>query len=108
MGIPTDLRPSPATPLATPPYHKKLQMFLFTTKGRGITWSYPGSWIWTSQNSEKAKFTEIAHLPIAPPTSPRRNAALGRSFSDHSPTANIYSRWQHPPLRISIHRCYKL
>ena len=62
----------------------------------------------TPENSVKAKFTEIAHLPIAPPTSPRRNAALGRSFSDHSPTANIYSRWQHPPLRISIHRCYKL
>src|SRR5215203_6697287 len=34
MGVtPTDLRPSPAPP-STPPYHKKLQMFLFTTKGR--------------------------------------------------------------------------
>jgi hypothetical protein len=37
MGLvgatPTDLRPSPATPLATTPYHKKLQMFLSTTKG---------------------------------------------------------------------------
>jgi hypothetical protein len=29
-ATPTDLRPSPATP----PYHKKLQMFLFATKGR--------------------------------------------------------------------------
>src|SRR5215217_5185952 len=39
MGLasaaPTDLRPSPVVPpLATPPYHKKLRMFLFTTKGR--------------------------------------------------------------------------
>ena len=29
---PTDLRPSPATP----PYHTKCQMFLSTTKGRGL------------------------------------------------------------------------
>jgi hypothetical protein len=29
---PTDLRPSPATT----PYHKKLQMFLSTTKSRGV------------------------------------------------------------------------
>src|SRR5829696_7594446 len=28
---PTDLRPSPATPLSTTPYHIKLQMFLFAT-----------------------------------------------------------------------------
>jgi hypothetical protein len=28
--LPSDLRPSPATP----PYHKKLQMFLSKTKGR--------------------------------------------------------------------------
>jgi Helix-turn-helix len=32
-SAPTDLRPSPATP----PYHKKLQMFLFTTKRAGIS-----------------------------------------------------------------------
>src|SRR5215204_2610610 len=31
---PTDLRPSPPTPLSTTPYHIKLQMFLFATKGR--------------------------------------------------------------------------
>src|SRR5215218_1362577 len=39
MGLvgttPTDLRPSPAPP-ATPPYHKKLQKFLFATKGRNL------------------------------------------------------------------------
>jgi hypothetical protein len=37
MGTtPTDLRPSPTTPLTTPPYHKKLQMFLSTTKSRDL------------------------------------------------------------------------
>src|SRR5215208_7395917 len=37
----TDLRPSPAPP-PTPPYHKKLQMFLSTTKSRDL-YRDPGS-----------------------------------------------------------------
>jgi hypothetical protein len=39
---------------------QKPQMFLFTTKGRGITWSYPGSCIWTSENSSSTHFGEYA------------------------------------------------
>jgi hypothetical protein len=44
---PADLRPSPAPP-STPPYHKKLQMFLSTTKRGGIPIKIP---VWLLRRS---------------------------------------------------------
>ena len=45
---PTDLRPSPATP----PYHKKLQMLLYKTKGRDTPKDTPARWDQDRRRSE--------------------------------------------------------
>src|SRR5215203_7001568 len=66
---PTDLRPTPATPLSTPPYHIKLQMFLFATKGRNPARGVVGAP--THDRSRCAEHGESCHSALrgvlAPP-----------------------------------------
>src|SRR5215213_11747006 len=63
---PTDLRPTPATPLSTPPYHIKLQMFLFATKGRN-----PARGVWGLRPYERSRCAEHGRMGCARPTGGR-------------------------------------
>src|SRR5918993_6114989 len=59
----TDLRPSPAPPPA-PPYHKKLQMFLFTTKRAGAQCESPDP----MREADAPSTGECTHIECARPT----------------------------------------